>query len=93
MSLHAARGSGRPWSTGQQVPARPDELHETQPPSHATLQQTESAQNPEEHSVPTPHFAPFIFLPQLRLSHWCPSTHWSLCSQASKQAAVASSHL
>jgi hypothetical protein len=54
---------------GQQVPTRPDDAQERQPPSHATLQQTESAQNPDAHSVPTAHFAPFIFLPQLRLSH------------------------
>jgi hypothetical protein len=50
---------------GQHVPARPGSAHEMQPPSHATLQQTESAQKPEAHSSPDAHFAPFIFLPQL----------------------------
>ena len=77
MSLHIARGSGAPSSTGQQVPTRPGAAHETQPPSQVTLQQTESAQKPDAHSVPAAHFAPFIFLPQLWLSHWCPVTHWS----------------
>ena len=75
VSLHMARGSGAPWSTGQHVPARPGKPHDTQPPSQATLQQMESAQNPDEHSSPPAHFAPFIFLPQLAATHWWPETH------------------
>jgi hypothetical protein len=68
---------------GQHVPPRPGRAQDTQPPSHATLQQTVSAQNPEAHSSPVPHFAPFIFLPQLRFTHCCPLTHWVLWSQLS----------
>src|SRR5882762_1374971 len=46
-SLQIARGSGAAESMGQQVPWRPGRAHETQPPSQATLQQMESAQNVE----------------------------------------------
>jgi hypothetical protein len=71
------------------VPPRPGSAQDTQPPSHATLQQTESAQNPEAHSSPVAHFAPFIFLPQLCATHCRPDTHCVSWSHWSKHAPVA----
>jgi hypothetical protein len=87
-SWQRPRGSGAVESTGQHVPTRLGSAHETQPPSQATLQHTESAQKPEAHSSPVAHFAPFIFLPQLLATHWRPSTHWLSWSQWSKQAPI-----
>ena len=80
-SLQAARGSGAPSSVGQHVPSRPGSAHETQPPPHATLQQTPSAQKPEAQSALAVHVAPFIFLPQLAATHCWPLTHWVDCVQ------------
>ena len=77
---------------GQQVPSRPGSAHETQPPEHATLQHTPSAQNPDAQSAPALHVAPFIFLPQLPLTHCWFVTHWLDWAQASKQAPVVGSH-
>jgi hypothetical protein len=88
MSLQIARGSGRPWSIGQQVPRRPGSAHETQPPEQATLQQMPSAQKPEAQSVFALQVAPFIFKPQLEFTHcWLPA-HWLVCVHESKQAPV-----
>jgi hypothetical protein len=83
LSTHTARGSTAFMSTGQQVPPRPGRAHETQPPAHATLQHTPSAQKPDAHSVPILHVAPFIFLPQLPLTHCWPTAHWLDCVHAS----------
>jgi hypothetical protein len=69
LSTQTRRGSGEPWSIGQQVPRRPGSAHETQPPEQATLQQTPSAQKPDAQSAATLQLAPFIFLPQLALTH------------------------
>jgi hypothetical protein len=77
---------------GQHVPLRSGSAHETQPPPHATLQQTPSAQKPEAHSPPFVQLAPFIFMPQLPPTHCWPFAHWLDCVQASKQAPFAGSH-
>ena len=82
-SLQTVRGSGTPSSIGQQVPRRPGCAHETQPPEQATLQQTPSAQKPDAQSLPTLQVAPFIFLPQLLLTHCWPPAHWLDCVQVS----------
>jgi hypothetical protein len=84
-SLHTPRGSARPMSVGQQVPRRSGSAHETQPPPHATLQHTPSAQNFEAHSVLFAQFAPFILRPQLLATHAWPATHCPFCVQDSKQ--------
>ena len=68
---------------GQQVPRRPGNAHETQPPPHATLQQTLSAQNPDAQSALALHVAPFIFSPQLAATHCWPLTHWLDVAHAS----------
>jgi hypothetical protein len=88
-SLQTARGSGSPESTGQHVPMRSGSAHDRQPPSQATLQHTPSAQKPDAHSPPPPHFAPLGFLPQLAWTHWRPPTHSALWAHLSKQAPVA----
>jgi hypothetical protein len=92
MSLQTARGSGTPWSIGQQVPRRPGSAHDTQPPEQATLQHTPSAQKPEAQSALALQLAPFIFLPQLAFTHCCPPAHWLVWVQVSKQAPVVGSH-
>src|SRR5450432_1904430 len=77
---------------GKQVPRRPGSAHDTQPPEHATLQHTPSAQNPDAQSAFATHLAPFIFLPQLPLTHCWLVTHWLVCVHVSKQAPVVVSH-
>jgi hypothetical protein len=77
---------------GQQVPRRSVSAHETQPPLHATLQHTPSAQKPDAHSEPFVQFAPFIFAPQLPFTHCCPVVHWLDCVHASKHAPLSASH-
>jgi hypothetical protein len=61
---------------GQQVPLRSGRAHDTQPPWQATLQHTPSAQKPDAQSAFLAQFAPFIFSPQLALTHCWPLVHW-----------------
>jgi hypothetical protein len=63
------------------VPRRPGSAQLTQPPPHATLQQTPSAQNPDAQSALAVQVAPFIFLPQLAATQAWPITHWLDCVQ------------
>jgi hypothetical protein len=63
-SAHWPRGS-TPAGTLLHVPALPDSAHDLQAPAQSVLQQTPWAQNPDWHSVPTPHVAPGGLRPQL----------------------------
>jgi hypothetical protein len=76
---------------GQQVPKRPGMLHATQAPSQATLQQTESAQNPDWQSVSLAQVPPIPTWPQLPVvkSQACAPVHSAVALQAAKQALVA----
>jgi hypothetical protein len=56
------------------------------------LQHTPSAQKPEAQSSFLPHFAPFIFKPQLPFTHCCPGAQSLDCVHVSKHAPLASSH-
>jgi hypothetical protein len=65
-------------------------LHETQAPSQATLQQTESAQNPDWQSVPFAQVTPIPTRPQLpvvKSQAWAP-VHWAVGLQAVRHALV-----
>jgi hypothetical protein len=64
-------------------------LHETQGPSQATLQQTESAQNPDWQSASFAQCPPGIGpqLPVAKSQAWAP-VHWAVALQAVTQALV-----
>jgi hypothetical protein len=67
-------------------------LQERHSPPQAVLQQTPSAQCPDAHSTsPMGHNAPFIFLPQLPLSHRRPVTQSASLMHAEKHRLVAAS--
>jgi hypothetical protein len=76
-----------------QWPIEPVWLHDTQVPLHSTLQQTPSAQKPEEQSAPVWQTAPLALVPHLPATHCCPTAHWALVVQAKAQRLVAGSQL
>ena len=51
-----------------------------------------SAQNADAQSAFLAQLAPFIFLPQLALTHCWPATHWLDSEHAPKHAPLVASH-
>jgi hypothetical protein len=91
LALHA--GSGSPAGTKAQWPINPVWLHDTQAPLHATLQQTPSAQKPEEQSSAVWQTAPLALLPHLLATHCCEAAHSTLVVQVAVQRLVLGSQL
>ena len=67
-------------------------MHERHAPPQDVLQQTPSAQKPDEHSAPTPHGNPFILGPHIPFTHLRPATQFASLLQVEKQAFVAALH-
>jgi hypothetical protein len=92
LSLQTWRGSGTPWSMGQQVPTRPVWLQLTHAPWQATAQHTPSVQKPDAHSSFFAQVEPFILRPQLPLMHCTPIAQSAFDVQAPKQSFLVASH-
>jgi hypothetical protein len=75
---------GNPAAIGEHVPMRSTWLHDRHSPPHAALQQTPSVQCADAHSVSAAHLAPFIFGPQLPLTHLRPATQSASLTQVGK---------
>jgi len=92
LSVQTFRGSGLPWSMGQQVPSRPVWLHDTHAPWQASAQQTPSVQKPEAQSELFVQPVPFILRPQLPFMHCTPRPQSLFAVQAPKQSCLLTSH-
>jgi hypothetical protein len=92
-SLQTPRGSGLPESIGQHVPKRPVWLHDTHAPLHVSAQQTPSTQKPDSHSSFVTQLMPFIFGPQLPLTHEWPAAQSLLVVHFDAQSCVVVSHV
>ena len=79
---------GWSWGVGEQVPTWPTMAQLRQAELQATLQQTPSAQWPEEHSESAWQEAPNIFGPQLPSLQVWPFTQSVSTEQVGKQALV-----
>jgi hypothetical protein len=73
--MHMPLGSAPPLGTLLHVPTAPATLQLLQLSVQALLQHTPSTQLPDMHSVPTVHWLPATFLPQLLALHCPGGTH------------------
>jgi hypothetical protein len=91
LSLQIMRGSGTPWSMGQQVPTLPVWLHETHAPWQATAQHTPSVQKPDAHSSFVLQLMPRILSPQLPAMHCTPGAQSAFVAHSPKQSCLVAS--
>jgi len=92
-SAQEPAGSLPPDGTAEQVPSFPGTAQDRQTPTQSPAQQTPCWQEPDLHSCPTLHEAPFSFLPQEKFWQGLPETHCALFTHWEKQRALAPSHM